>query len=247
MKLKTIVEDSNENIMNMFLETYKKTFTLGVGNNVITISNSSTGDGPMVYLTILVNDFPINSGSIITDTVKGLCDHMVKNGFSELNPEFYVKSVTINIDNKSNIQLLSLLPTSVRNHIQHGGPNMSEILLGSEDFDFDLNVLPKIDEDLSQWIDIVIKKCNTAYEVLKKGTLKDGLLEGIDYELEMVDIHTSIQWKGGMEPITKKDIHPLLSLRLKTSETLPQGVREHVIDKLTGRFQKMFNISPSIF
>lgn len=246
MKLKTILENSGDELNKKFLELYPKTTTLGIGNNVLIVSKVDDGNPIHLHVGLILNDFPTN-GTIITDMVKGLHEDMSKKGVSEVNPEIYVKYVTINIDNKSSINLLSLLPPFEVGKISHGGPNMSEILLGMEDFDFDFDVLPKVDDKLSEWIDIVIKRCNTAYEVLKKGKINVGPDMVVEYELELANINTTIQWKGGKQPITKNDIIPTLQLYFKTTDKLSEGQRETIIDIVTKKFQKMFNISPLIY
>lgn len=189
---------------------------------------------------------PTITEDIVNEKLKVISMDLQSKGYGDLNITFSIRSVTYvpeDLKTSKNLNLeidvLQRQPHQIKENLKNGYHSIQDVLMGNVDMKIETDVIPKVDENTSEWIRILKKKCITVYEVLKTGSVN-----GVSYTLKpyysefpdpVVVYHESTVKSG--EVIGRKNFTPGLSLTV--TKIGDPSKMEEVKNGLHEKFKKL--------
>lgn len=189
---------------------------------------------------------PTITEDIVNEKLKVISMDLQSKGYGDLNITFSIRSVTYvpkDLKTSKNLNLeidvLQRQPHQIKENLKNGYHSIQDVLMGNVDMKIETDVIPKVDENTSEWIRILKKKCITVYEVLKTGSVN-----GVSYTLKpyysefpdpVVVYHESTVKSG--EVISRKNFTPGLSLTV--TKIGDPSKMEEVKNGLHEKFKKL--------
>ena len=229
------------------VEDFIKDFKDYHGNGIKVLKHTKEDNGVTMVVDITSSTL---SDDLVNEKLKVIATDIQSKGYGDLNIMFSVEGINYKPDTIPDLSInaLTYQPHQIKQNLIYGRPTIQDILMGIEDVKIDSDVIPKVGPETLEWIRIKKKRCMTAYEVLKKGSIN-----GVSYRLEPL-----LFGKRTIEPIiwpnyTKtlpKDTLNQLQLRAGIQVSIVEvgdiDVLPQVIDGIKEKFEK-FDCNVSIY
>ena len=237
-----------ENIQKMkqmiseFTGYKKQTELYGLRTSLDTNKSSGTDndepfqEGPTFLMGIDLYQPDLN---LINRVLKELGQDIQSKGYGDMQCVFSIHEIMVEVEGIK-VDVMTLLPTNIKNDLKYEHPTLQEVLLGDTIFELNNDVLPKVPESLSEWIVKIKKKGVIGYEALKR-----GIIDGVTYTLSprrgetevTPEIHVTFGKLNPGQQITPKMVYPIIHVRI-TSVSDRDKLYE-TMDKITDKYYKI--------
>jgi hypothetical protein len=193
-------------------------------------------EGPLVMMGIDLFQPDLN---LINGVLKDLGQDIQSKGYGDMECVFSIEEIMVEVGGVK-VDVMTLLPTNIKNDLKYEHPTLQEVLLGDNIFELNNDVLPKVPESLSEWIVKIKKKGVIGYEALKR-----GIIDGVSYTLSprrgetevTPEIHVTFGKLNPGQQITPKMVYPIIHVRI-TSVSDRDKLYE-TMDKITDKYYKI--------
>ncbi len=192
-------------------------------------------EGPLVMMGIDLFQPDLN---LINGVLKDLGQDIQSKGYGDMECTFSIHEIIVNV-NGITVDAMSVLSVGLKNDLKHEHPTLQEVLLNDNIFELDNRVLPKVDDELKEWMEKVKKRGVVGYEALKRGQI-----DGVYYTLSprrgetiIPEIHVSL---GKIVPgikLTSKMIYPIIHVYI--TSVSDRGKLYDTMDKITDMYYKI--------
>jgi hypothetical protein len=217
-------------------DIYKLRTSLDTNKSSGTMDNEPFQEGPTFLMGIDLYQPDLN---LVNRVLKELGQDIQSKGYGDMECTFSIHEIIVNVDGIV-VDAMSVLPIGIKNDLKHEHPTLQEVLLNDNIFEIENRVLPKVDDELKQWMEKVKKRGIVGYQALQKGTI-----DGVSYTLtpprgktEVVpEIHISLNKIIPGIKLTPKMIYPIVRARITSISDREQLYP--LLDKITEKYYKI--------
>lgn len=217
-------------------ELYRLRTSLDTNKSSGSDNNEPFQEGPTFMMGIDLYQPDLN---LINRVLKELGQDIQSKGYGDMECTFSIHEIMVNV-NGVLIDAMTVLPIGTKNDLKHEHPTLQEVLLNDNIFELENRVLPKVDDELKQWIEIVKKRGVVGYEALKRGQI-----DGVYYTLSPrrgdtqvnPEVHVTL---GKIVPgikLTSKMIYPIIHVYI--TSVSDRGKLYDTMDKITNMYYKI--------
>lgn len=216
-------------------DIYKLRTSLDTNKSGGTMDNEPFQEGPTFLMGIDLYQPDLN---LVNRVLKELGQDIQSKGYGDMECTFSIHEIIVNVDGVT-VDAMSVLPVGLKNDLKHEHPTLQEVLLNDNIFEIDNRVLPKVDDELKQWMEKVKKRGVVGYEALKRGQI-----DGVYYTLSprrgetiVPQIHISLNKIVPGIKLTSKMIYPIIHVYI--TSVSDRGKLYDTMDKITNMYYKI--------
>ena len=230
-------EDNTQKVeqMTQDFEGYNQNGIVVVGINTSTVETSGIETVMNLHITSsTINDDTVN------EKLKVISTDLQSKGYGDLNLSFVVNAIYYTpegVDLKMDV--MNYQPHQIKQNLKYEYPSVQDVLMGMVDLKIDSDVIPKVNEDTIEWIRIKKKRCMTAYQVLKKGSVN-----GVSYTLGPVRGMSEVEptvtpnYNKTLPKDTINQLQLSVGLYVRMTEVGDLTKKDEVIDGIKNKFDK---------